>query len=499
MPKAVLVIGDSMLDRYIEGPVERISPEAPCPVVNVKNTVESPGGAANVAMGIAALGAPVYFVTLLSGWDDDEGTSNLKKWLADNGDIKVYPWYQTGFRLPIKTRVMNCAGKHLVRCDENGRFGGEYEAIHAVRTGIVRQFERCLSDNHDAIGCVVLSDYNYGVLTDDTSVSTIISLAKKAGKPVIVDPKSSNLLRYHGCTILTPNAREAASALQGGCRVPESCTHALGHQLCMGGYADVLLVTAGERGMFLTQTNDLKVRHIPAYPQPGLCDPTGAGDTVIACLAYEVCRTDDTIILDVMQDLARRASICAGIAVSKPGTATVSAEEYQEALEQQHLVPRNKIGSIPQAKHLVNKVELYGGKVVFTNGCFDALHPGHIYLLQEARRRGDVLIVGIDDDKSVAELKGPGRPIYPLMERARMVAALGCVDFVLPFATGNLEEVIRQIEPDVLVKGGSYHDRDPYTIPGARFVLECGGELFLPDMLECYSTSDLVSRVKALP
>ena len=464
----VLVVGDVMLDRYVWGQVERISPEAPMPVVRAAWQNERPGGAANVAMNLAALGACVTVAGFAGG---DEDQDRLESMLAEAG---VEPILAEVEAIPTTTKLRIFSGnQQMIRLDT--------EAIpspsDAAYPELLERIQALLP--HAAV--VVLSDYAKGVLTE-AMCRSIINEASKFGLPVLVDPKHRDFSRYQGATTICPNLRELSAATREPIADIDRLLAAGQAQLGLLGM-DFMVVTMGEKGIVVLR-KDSRL-HAPAVIRQ-VYDVSGAGDTVIAVLAL-------AMACDVEIETAiRLANMAAGIVVNKVGTVPLQREELLGALSQE-LVLRMDEKVLP-LERLLSRVTAWrssGDRVVFTNGCFDILHIGHITLLEQARRQGDRLIVALNSDDSVRRIKGPLRPVVGVHERARILAALAAVDAVVIFHEGTPLRLIEAIRPDVLVKGGDYHEE---SVVGAQEVRAWGGRVELIPLVEGISTTRLIAK-----
>ncbi len=463
----VLVVGDLMLDRYWQGITARISPEAPVPVVRVTDAQERPGGAGNVALNIAALGA----LAQVDGLVGDDANANalaafLKKAKVDCAFTPV-----PGLTTIVKLRVLS---KHqqLLRLDFEDSFYAHPPHI------LLERFKRLLS----AADVVVLSDYAKGTLA---AAPELIAHARTAGKIVLVDPKGTDFERYRGATLLTPNNAEFTTIV-GACHDDAELV-SKGQQLRQHLQLDALLITRGEHGMTLLQ-RDLAPVFWPAQARE-VFDVTGAGDTVIGVLAAALAAGM------ALPEATALANVAAGIVVGKLGAATVSPQELRAAIAAQNRSARDTpTGVLDETELLtwVRHAKANGEKIVMTNGCFDILHAGHVTYLQQARALGDRLIVAVNDDASVARLKGASRPINPLVQRMTVLVGLRAVDWVVPFSTDTPESLICRVLPDVLVKGGDYRVED---IAGHRCVLNAGGDVKILPFVQGVSTTGMINRV----
>jgi len=459
----VLVAGDLMLDRYWSGATRRISPEAPIPVVNVSGQEDRPGGAANVALNLAALGCRTS-LTGISG--DDEAADILVTLLADAG-ISVRLHRRRGLPTITKLRVLS-QHQQLIRLDFEEPLAppGEDPLPDLVAEGL------------SGSDLLLLSDYAKGTLADP---QRLIDLALGQGKPVLVDPKGRDFGRYRGATLLTPNRAELETVVGHWSSDRDLITR--GQALRADLRIEALLVTLGERGMLLLRDGH-EALHLPTRARE-VYDVTGAGDTVIATLAGALATGLD------LAEACALANCAAGISVGKLGTATVGARELEGAYlgSEWHTVLDQTalVAAVDQARAL-------GERVVMTNGCFDILHEGHVTYLQQARRLGDRLVVAVNDDDSVRRLKGAGRPINALAGRMAVLAGLASVDWVCPFAEDTPRDLICRVRPDVLVKGGDYR---PDQIAGADCVLAAGGEVRILSFLPGRSTSRIIGAIRA--
>jgi D-beta-D-heptose 7-phosphate kinase/D-beta-D-heptose 1-phosphate adenosyltransferase len=464
----LLVVGDVMLDTYIWGEVGRISPEAPVPVVRAVDRSHRPGGAANVAMNLARLGAQ----TVLAGFTgSDENEKLLAESLRANGIAPIFVACD-GFPTITKQRILS-GQQQMLRLDS--------ERMGARSPG---DYERLVSRVLDELpGChaVVLSDYAKGALTPEVC-QAIIPAARKLDIPVLVDPKSADFSRYRGATTICPNLGELARALQFDTHELKpllDAAEALVQKLDL----EFLTATLGEKGIALVRPGNCFVT--PAVARQ-VFDVSGAGDTVIAVLA--LCLASGL----KSETAVELANVAAGIVVGKVGTVPVEKHELLAALAPQ--IALHAEDKVVTREELVQRVASWranGECVVFTNGCFDLLHIGHITLMEQARRFGDRLIVAINSDTSARGLKGPSRPIVGERERARVLAALAAVDAVVVFGEPTPLELIVATRPDVIVKGGDY---GVDTVVGAKEVMSWGGQVKIVPTVEGYSTTGLIAK-----
>lgn len=466
----VLVVGDVMLDRYFQGDSQRISPEAPVPVVKISKIEDKAGGAANVARNIAHLDAKVGLLGLIG--DDAEGDS-LCTILQQDG---IYSALLKQQQLPTiaKMRVIS-RHQQVVRLDVEQSFS------QAHSEALADQVEALLPD----YDYVLVSDYNKGSLA---AVGRIIQSAKAAGKYVLVDPKQADLSVYRGADILTPNLSEFR--LAGGDASSDAAMLSSARAMLNRCGIAAMLLTRSEQGMTLITATEH--HHFPAQVLE-VSDVTGAGDTVIATLA---------VMLGAGMGLPQAvemANLAAGIVVGKLGAATVSPAELAAKLNK-HLFSQGDVYQTPFDKVLqhIQFARQNGERIVFTNGCFDILHAGHVRYLAQAKALGDRLVVGLNSDASIARLKGASRPVNPLSERATVLASLASVDWVLPFGDDLSEQdtplaLILQVKPDVLVKGGDYSID---TIVGASEVLAAGGDVKVLQFVDGCSTSAIIKKIQ---
>jgi len=460
----VLVAGDLMLDRYWHGATDRISPEAPVPVVHVREIEQRPGGAGNVALNLAALGADPGLVGVTGA---DEAGEELS-YLLENAGVRCRFHRQAGAATITKLRIIS-RHQQLIRLDFEDGFPG----LQA------RDLLPLYRPELEGAAAVVLSDYGKGALR---APHVLIEAARQAGIPVLVDPKGRDFSIYRGATVITPNLAEF-EAVVGRCADTEDLVRRAEALIGDCGI-EALLVTRGEDGMSLVRPGETAV-HLPARARE-VFDVTGAGDTVIATLAAGLAAG-----LALPQATAL-ANLAAGIVVGKLGTATVTVAELRRLLREQDDASQ---GVVSEAELLaaVADARAHGERIVMTNGCFDLLHAGHVGYLGQARTRGDRLIVAVNDDDSVRRLKGVGRPVNPLPQRMAVLAGLASVDWVTSFAEDTPARLIGAVLPDVLVKGGDYR---PEQIAGYDAVTANGGTVEILDFLDGCSTTAMLSRMR---
>ena len=441
---SVLVVGDIMLDRYWFGDTARISPEAPVPIVKINGIDNRPGGAGNVALNIAALGANV---TLLGITGKDEAAETLATQLesaAVTHDLSMLDAVSTIIKLRVISRH-----QQLIRLDF------EEKLVSTGQDDMLMRYKKQLP--HTKL--VILSDYKKGTLSNPQA---LIQLARQANIPVLVDPKGTDFTIYQHANIITPNLKEF-EAVVGKCQDEQDILEK-GRQLLAQYEIDVLLVTRGEDGMTLITAHD--ATHLPAYARE-VFDVTGAGDTVIGILGAAVASGSN------LKDAVALANLAASLVVSKLGAATVSTPELEVALTGKTNFATGIVNE-DQLFEAVKQARIRGKKIVFTNGCFDILHAGHVMYLQLAKQLGDYLIVAVNADESIQQLKGPHRPINNLEHRMIVLAGLDAVDWVVPFSDTTPERLLRLIKPDLLAKGSDYREDQ---IVGAEIVRAYGGEV----------------------
>lgn len=462
----VLVLGDIMLDRYWEGGTSRISPEAPVPVVKVEQINDRPGGAGNVALNIAALGAGASLHGLTG---DDEMADSLQDMLSGAG-VRCAFTRVSGHATITKLRVIS-RHQQLIRLDfEEPDLSGQGAAL---APDVLAQLHGC--------GALVLSDYAKGVLHQPAA---LIARAASLGVPVLVDPKGADFARYRGATLLTPNLQEF-EAVVGACAT-ESELVSRGQQLMTELDFGALLITRGEHGMTLLRPGEEEL-HLPARARE-VYDVTGAGDTVIAVVAAAVAGGAS------LPQAVALANIAASIVVAKLGTATVSVPELRRAVQQDQGSERGAV-TLEQLLVSVADARSHGERLVFTNGCFDIIHAGHVSYLEQARQLGDRLIVAVNSDASVRRLKGPGRPINPAERRMAVLAGLEAVDWVVGFAADTPRDLLQALRPHVLVKGGDYNSKE--DVVGWEIVEEYGGAVQILGVVERVSTTAIVDKIQA--
>jgi len=460
---SVVVAGDVMLDRYLFGGTDRISPEAPVPVVRVRETDDRAGGAANVAANLASLGVDT---TLIGVVGRDEEAAALKT-VLEQQNIKCR--FEAAKNWPTTTKMrVQSRGQQLIRLDREEQGVSGSDALSGS-----------LQKSLKSASAVVLSDYGKGALGD---VSAMIDLCRNANIPVLVDPKGSDFDKYRGATVLTPNQSEFES-VAGVCESDDDLV-ARARTMISDLELGALLVTRSEKGMLLVEASDEPV--FLSTRAREVFDVTGAGDTVIAVLAGALASGESLAAAAALSNFA------AGLVVRKIGVASVSPSEIRAALHQRGQGGRGLVTEVDLAA-MVSEAKLQSESIVMTNGCFDFLHAGHVAYLEEAKSLGDRLIVAVNDDESVRRLKGDGRPVNALQDRMAVLAGLAAVDWVVPFSEDTPARLIQMMLPDVLVKGGDYR---PDDIAGAKDVLKNGGEVRVLAFREGHSSSDIIDKLR---
>lgn len=460
----VLVAGDLMLDRYWNGSTQRISPEAPVPIVLVDGFEERPGGAGNVARSITALGANCSLAALLG---DDEAAEELEDLLAQ-ANVSMLCVKDPLAKTVAKLRVLS-RNQQLIRLDFEGAFSEQ--KINELTTKISGEIEL-----HDVL---ILSDYNKGALTN---ISQIIGKANSANVKTFVDPKGNDFSKYKNVTAITPNQAEF-SAVVGEVNSEEQLIEK-GLRLLAELNLTALVITRSEKGVSLIESSGDAV-NIPARAKE-VFDVTGAGDTFISVLAASYAAGS------VFEEAVKIANAAASVVVGKLGASTVSCNEIESELNRSSQI----LGKIISQEELLLKVKGMrneGKRMVMTNGCFDILHSGHVEYLSKAKELGDVLIVALNSDDSVKKLKGSSRPINKIKERMTVLSSLQAVDWLVEFDQDTPEELIKSMLPDVLVKGGDYEEKN---IVGGDLVKKNGGEVRVIEYVESKSTSETITRIK---
>ncbi len=471
----VLVIGDVMLDRYLWGEVSRISPEAPVPVVRVRGNTQGLGGAGNTASNLAGLECPVALIGLRGADEAGELLMALLEKRGIENRLLVSPSHPT----ITKTRVV-AHGQQVVRLDEE-----EHEGLNStVSKRILSLAEETLPSSQ----AMILSDYGKGLLQMPGLAQALIALGKKHDIPVLVDPKGRDWERYHGATCITPNTAELELVTQSDLGIDGTTLVARGQSIRQEYNLAWLLVTCGPQGICLIGTKGPPL-FIQALTRE-VYDVSGAGDTVIATLAAGVASGLP------FPEAAQIANLAAGIVVSKLGTQSIGLAELRTALLLNETggkwIGSVKVKTLDDAQQLVQAWRANGEKIVFTNGCFDLLHPGHIHLLYQARSLGDRLVVGLNSDDSIRRLKGTNRPILSGQDRATLLGALTYVDLVVMFDEDAPLALLEALKPDILVKGADYRVEE---VIGRHIVEAHGGHVHLIPILKGYSTTGIANRL----
>ena len=463
---SILVIGDLMIDHYLWGSCERISPEAPVQVVDIAKETTVLGGAGNVINNLNALGAKVSVASVIG--DDDNGVELIAMLNAIDVDSQNIVT-QVSRKTSKKSRVI-AVSQQILRYDK--------ESKEDIENSSVEKILNAIASNISSYDMVILSDYGKGVLTDELC-QRVIKLANENSVKVLVDPKGSDFSKYKGAYLLTPNKKEAILAT--GIEIADESTLKkallkLKEECSLG----ISLITLSEDGIAIF---DETLKVFPTVAKE-VFDVTGAGDTVIASIAFALSSGKN------IDETAKFSNLAAGVVVGKIGSATVTIDEIEEYEASLHKSTSDAhIKSFEDINAIVTRCRANGKRVVFTNGCFDILHVGHVKYLQIAKSFGDILIVGLNSDESVSRLKGPTRPVNIAEDRAYLLAALEAVDFVVPFAEDTPYNLIKMIEPDVLVKGGDYEGK---TVVGTEFATE----LKLVDFVDGKSTTKTIQKIQ---
>jgi D-beta-D-heptose 7-phosphate kinase/D-beta-D-heptose 1-phosphate adenosyltransferase len=462
----ILVIGDLMIDHYLWGSCDRISPEAPVQVVDINKETTVLGGAGNVVNNLKALGANVSVSGVIG---DDENGRELVQMLEDISVDTDNLIIQNERKTSKKSRVI-AVSQQILRYDKESKDDITKESVENILSRLENEISK--------FDVIILSDYGKGVLTDKLCQG-VISLSNAANVKVLVDPKGSDFLKYRGAYLLTPNKKEAILATGIEIKDDVSLKEAL-LKLKQECDLDISLITLSEDGIAIY---DNEVRTFPTVAQE-VFDVTGAGDTVIASIAFSLS------VNKPIDEVAKFSNLAAGVVVGKIGSATVTIDEIEEYEASLHKSTSDAhIKSFEDIEGIISRCRENGKKVVFTNGCFDILHVGHVKYLQIAKSFGDILIVGLNSDASVSRLKGPSRPVNIAEDRAYLLAALEAVDFVVPFEEDTPYELIKMIAPDILVKGGDYEGKE---VVGTEFA----SELKLVDFVDGKSTTKTIEKIQ---
>jgi D-beta-D-heptose 7-phosphate kinase/D-beta-D-heptose 1-phosphate adenosyltransferase len=467
----VMCVGDVMLDRFVEGDVDRVSPEAPIPVLRIRGQSAMLGGAGNVARNLVGLGARVAF---LSARGDDEAGAELTRLLGDLPGVEADVAVEPGRPTTVKTRFL-AGGQQLLRADA--------ETTAAIAPACAARLLEMARARLESCGALILSDYGKGVLAEALT-RALIEMAADAGVPVIVDPKGADYSRYAKATVVTPNRKELSQASGGRATDTDTAIEAAARAVLTECGLGAVLATRSQDGMTLVPA-DGPAQHLPTEARD-VFDVSGAGDTVVATLAAAMAAGAP------MPVGARLANAAAGVVVGKVGTAAVRADDLIAALRHQDIArAEDKVTGLDTLVETVERWRRQGLRVGFTNGCFDLLHPGHVSLLAQARAACDRLVVGLNADASVRRLKGPTRPVQTEAARATVLASLADVDRVVVFTEDTPLRLINALKPDILVKGADYTID---TVVGADIVRGYGGRVVLARLEEGHSTTATLAR-----
>jgi D-beta-D-heptose 7-phosphate kinase/D-beta-D-heptose 1-phosphate adenosyltransferase len=466
----LLCVGDVMLDHYVYGAVERVSPEAPIPVLRVERETRTLGGAGNVLRNLQSLGLAPCFVSVVG---NDPAGHEVSRLASGPDGAEVHLLVEHGRTTTIKTRYI-AGTQQLLRADR--------EKAAPISPAVREDLLRLLDHASAGRSVTILSDYAKGVLGDGIAVAAIAA-ARAAGHVVVVDPKGTDYAPYRGASILKPNRRElgAATKLPVG---SEAEVIAAARALIDDFELGAVLVSLSQEGMLLVEAGGT-VHRLPAEARE-VFDVSGAGDTVVAVLGAALGAGASLL------DAARLANIAAGIVVGKVGTAVVHRSELEEAIVQRDALAGQKLLPLPVALDHIARWRHGGLKIGFTNGCFDILHPGHVALLTQARSHCDRLVVGLNSDASVQRLKGPNRPVNNEAARAAVLSSLAPVDMVVIFGEDTPRDLIAAIKPDILVKGADYRREE---VVGADIVEAYGGKVMLADIVPGFSTTATIARM----
>ncbi|MCH2034038.1 MAG: D-glycero-beta-D-manno-heptose-7-phosphate kinase [Tenacibaculum sp.] len=454
--KKILVIGDIIIDNYLIGSTERISPEAPVPVVKINNDITNIGGSGNVVNNLLAFGAQADILSVIG---DDETFNEVESLFKKNHISSKFLVVEKGRVLTKKTRIL-ASNQQIVRYDKED----SKEITKETSEGVFNIYKNIIA-NYDII---ILSDYNKGLLTKELTLK-IINLANDKNIKILVDPKGSDYSKYNGAYLLTPNKKEASNIINFDIN-KDTLENAI--SVLKSNYnLTKSVITLGKDGIALFDD------HLKIFPTKGkeVYDVTGAGDTVIAAIAYKLAKNQ------TIEEAIEFANLAAGVVVGKIGVATASLSEIS-ALEQ-------NIKNKENLKLTLKKLKQENKKIVFTNGCFDILHLGHVKYLEQAKKMGDVLIIGVNSDSSVKILKGENRPINSEFDRAYLLNSLKCVDYTIVFKEETPYELIKLIQPDILVKGGDYKIENIVGNDIAKSTV-------VIDYIEGKSTTNIINTIK---
>lgn len=458
-----------MLDHYLWGSCDRISPEAPVQVITREKSTYSLGGAGNVAVNAHNLGARISLASVIGV---DQNTERLQALIRESKISGLFLLSDNSRKVTEKKRVM-ANGQQVVRIDNETTFD--------ISETTEKKLLATIIDSMDSLSAIIISDYAKGVMTEALT-KDIIHLSRKKEIPVLCDPKGSNFNKYRGATVITPNKKETSQAT-GISIVDDNSLYEAGRLFCSELNLDFCTITLSEDGMAIF--NETLEQKIPANSQ-AVYDVTGAGDTVIAAMA--VALAQDLTYLEA----CKFANAAAGIAVTKAGVSPVTLNEVKNSLNAQ---PNSKIRTIDELENEICTLKLMDKKITFTNGCFDIFHAGHLNSLETASKFGDFLVVGLNSDRSIKNLKGPGRPINSLLNRASILCGLSCVDRVVIFDDDTPIEIIDRIVPHTIVKGGDYRAEE---IVGAKTVLDNGGDVRVIPLVPGLSSSAIIEQANLI-
>ncbi|GLB31860.1 bifunctional protein HldE [Lacrimispora amygdalina] len=468
----VLVLGDFMLDKYITGEVKRISPEAPVPVIEVKEKETYLGGAGNVINNITALGGHARIITCIG---NDQAGDYLLDHMVGKGVDTRYVWKVEGERTIIKTRIV-AKSQQFLRYDE--------EDIREIPEDYVNYVKQNMEEIFKDINIVIISDYGKGNVSYKLA-QAIIKEARSQNIPVIVDPKGKDYSKYTGATICTPNMSEFNAVVGVNEIMNEEQIAIKGKKLCEDINLRYVLVTRSEKGMSLIDGNDGKKQDLPAIAKE-VVDVTGAGDTVISVFSLAMA------VGYSLSDCCKLSNKAASIVISHFGAATTNIKEIEQT---GFHGTGSKILQWGQVQQVVRNLKKEGKKIVFTNGCFDLVHAGHIASFEQARALGDVLIVGLNSDTSIRIIKGDKRPIVTQENRVKLLSALTVIDYIIIFEQDTPKELIDLIIPDVLVKGKDWAGKE---VVGQDVVEANGGVVELIDLEQGLSTTNVIEKIREL-
>lgn len=460
-----LVVGDMMVDKYVFGTVERISPEAPVPVLRQKKVDRKLGGAGNVIVNIDALGARVRALGRVGS--DEEGRYFRRELTQNHVDAEYV--FGEGSTI-VKTRIV-ANNQQFIRIDE--------EQILPLEKNFVSIIKNKIHEIFDGITVVILSDYGKGFLTEELA-QLIIKEARARKIPVLVDPKGKRVEKYRGATAITPNNKEFMD-LTGLSQIPDEREILnYGRKLCEDNDLEEVIFTRSEKGISIISLEGK--RDFPAEKKE-VIDVTGAGDTVVSTIALGL---GAGIPIDLC---VRLANIAASIVISRFGAAQVTWQELCETLN----LFDNNCEDFEDTLAVIKAYKKQGKRIVFTNGCFDLVHAGHIRSFSQAKQFGDILVLGLNSDESIKRIKGAGRPIVPLVHRKALLEAISFVDFVIPFEEDTPQKLIESIKPDVLVKGMDWKGKE---VAGSKFVESYGGKVEFIELEQGLSTTSIIEKVK---